>query len=241
MDHREAVDLLEPFVLEALAPDESEAVRRHVGGCDSCRAHVAELGEVVLALPEGLSGPDPDPALRRRILEAARLSAPPARRWIFPRASSALRLAPLVAGLIALIAVAAAFDARRELDGVRGELREYQAIAEQVSQGGRWWYMAGVDQFAKSGASLIASSDRAVVVFHDLSPLDAGAHYAVWLIAADGRWVRAANFVPTTRTVQSIALSQNVDDFVQCAVTVETSEAGRRAGPLVMQSRVFSQ
>lgn len=240
IEHREAVELLEAYALEALAPPEAEGVRTHLRACASCEAHVAELSEVVFALPEGLSGPQPARALRDRIMEAARLAGPSPRRWSLPSAAAVRRLVPLAAVLVGAIALAAAVDARRQLEGVRGELREYQEIAAQVSMGGRWWYMAGVEQFAKSGGSLIASGDRALVVFHDLAPVGAGAHYTVWLIAADGRWVRAANFAPADRPVQSVALAQHVDDFVQCAVTVETSESGRRTGPLVMQSRVFA-
>jgi anti-sigma factor RsiW len=190
LEHREAVEFLEAYVLEALAPPEAEAVRTHLHACASCEAHVAELSEVVFALPEGLSGPQPAAALRDRILEAARLAGPSPSRWSLPSAAAVRRLVPLAAVLVAAIALAAAVDARRQLEGVRGELREYPEIAAQVSM---------------------------------------------------GRWVRAANFAPADRPVQSVALSQRVDDFVQCAVTVETSESGRRGGPLVMQSRVFSQ
>jgi len=62
--------------------------------------------------------------------------------------------------------------------------------------------------------------------------------YAVWLVDADGHWVRGANFAPNGDAIQSVDLTVPVASFTQCAVTIEMFAEGKRAGPLVMQSRI---
>ena len=82
------------------------------------------------------------------------------------------------------------------------------------------------------------ADSTAFVVFHDLQKLQTGAVYAVWLVDADGHWVRGANFRTDGQPVQSVELTVPVDTFSQCAVTLEMTTEGKRAGPLVMQSRI---
>jgi hypothetical protein len=103
--------------------------------------------------------------------------------------------------------------------------------------------MAGLDKWAGSGGTLYAPAKpdaAAYVVFHDLRGLDAGAVYALWLVDGDGHWVRAANFIPNGDTAQAVVLDAPVNGFTQCAVTIESAREGKRAGPLVMQSRLTS-
>ena len=93
--------------------------------------------------------------------------------------------------------------------------------------------MVGLDQWQGSGGTLFSPGKPDLspfVVFHDLRPLTGGAMYTVWLVDADGHRVRGANFAPN--------LTVPVASFTQCAVTIEMSAEGKRAGPLVMQSRI---
>ena len=93
LTHEEAVELAAPFVLNALEPDEEEAVREHLRACPLPHEEFAELGSVVPALAETVEPVEPPAALKGRILAAAaddlrrarrpgarrrRLAAPPA-------------------------------------------------------------------------------------------------------------------------------------------------------------------
>jgi hypothetical protein len=100
--------------------------------------------------------------------------------------------------------------------------------------------MAGVDQWKGTGGNLMqpATGQPAFVVFHDLRGLDQGQVYSLWLIAPDGKWVRGTNFRPGGDRLQSVVVGQDLGGFERCAVTVETSTSGKRAGPIVMQSRI---
>jgi hypothetical protein len=62
--------------------------------------------------------------------------------------------------------------------------------------------------------------------------------YTVWLVSADNTWVRGANFRPDGKDVQAVDIIPAIAGFDRCAVTIEDSGWGRRAGPVVMESRI---
>ena len=244
-------DDLELYALDALPAAERARVAAHLAGCPACREQAFALEEVAIALPETLPQREVPAHLRARILATARgeLTAPAARRetawrsWFSPRRAALVALAAAV-----LILAAVDFDAIRARDAAIAS--RDAAIAQRdsagdvivrISHGGQNWYMAGLDKWAGSGGTLYAPSkpdSAAYVVFHDLRPLDSGSVYALWLVDGDGHWVRAANFTPNGDEGQAVILDAPVTGFTQCAVTVESSREGRRAGPVVMQSRL---
>ena len=145
-----------------------------------------------------------------------------------------------LAALVLILGTAEAYTLR-ELQAATAERDEYAKTVLRVSHGGQSWYMAGRDQWAGSGGTLIAPGKpdaAAYVVFHDLRPISTGAVYTLWLVDADGHWVRSANFTPNGEEAQTVVLDAPVAGFTQCALTVELQREGKRAGPLVMQSRI---
>lgn len=242
--HHEASDQLEALALGVLTDREAAAVRAHLRECAECRARAAELDDAVSTIPDGLRAPAPSPALRERILAAAAAESRPLlylRRAALPAAMRGWAVAALLV-FVSAASIAATVNSQRQAAELRAERDEYFRIATSVSQGGRWWYMAGTDAFKGSGGTLIdpRKDGQAFVLFHDLRPVGANARYAVWLIRADGTWARAATFTRSGEPVQRVDVALNVSDFVQCAVTVEMADAGPRAGPLAMQSRIFA-
>lgn len=237
LGHGDAFDLLEAYALGALAEDEAAEVATHLEECGICREESARHAETVDAISVSLAEREPSRELRARILAAA--SGEVKRKGLALRWRPAWSVAAALA--VAVAASSAAFVSNRELQGAARERDEYLAVARAVSEGGRWWPMAATAEFDGSGGSLIVSrrDEQAFVLVHDLRSV-ADSRYAVWLIRSDGSWVRAANFVPASRDVQRIDLALQVTDFVQCAVTLERSDSGKREGPLVMLSRVFS-
>lgn len=240
------VDDLELYALDALPSADRARVAAHLAECPACREQARLLEEVAIALPDTLPQQEVPARLRARILATAGadVRSPRVRRgtawsaWLNPT-----RFA--IAGLAAAVLVLGVVDVSiaRQRDAIAAQRDQYGDVLSRAAHGGKSWYMAGVDQWAGSGGTLYgpAKADTsAYVVFHDLRPLQAGSVYALWLIDNDGHWLRAANFTPSGEQAQAVVLDEGLAGYTQCALTVETSTEGRRAGPIVMQSR-FAQ
>lgn len=239
------VDDLELYVLGVLPPATRAEVERHLVDCAECGAEATALTDVIAAIHETLPDREPAPKLRRRILASAapaRAVSPAARRRT-PRAwlpAAALAAAAIALAVMSVGVVQQLEAARSDLAATQGRLAATQAIAERVSHGGRNWYMSGVEQWKGSGGMLfVPQGSPAYVVFHDLPAVPAGSNYTIWLVDAEGRWVRGASFAPADSAVRMVDVGVPVDGFDRCAVTLETQISGKRAGPIVMQSRMY--
>ena len=239
---------LELYSLGALAPTDRARVAAHLSECPACREQARAIDEVVQELPETLPEREAPGYLRERILASARAEVAAARA---PRRGTAwtnrlLRPGLALAAVLWLAVGAAAIvnenlSLSNQLKVVAAERASYESIVEGIRQGGRWWYMGGKDEWSGSGGTLIAPRAEGrppFVVFHDLRPLPQGQLYTIWLVSSDNTWVRGANFTPDGKDVQAIDVTAAIAGFDRCAVTIEDSAWGRRAGPVVMESRI---
>jgi hypothetical protein len=241
-------DELELYSLGALAPVDAARVAAHLSECPACREQARAIDEVVQELPDTLPGRQPPGQLRERILASARADLAAGRAPRRGTAWTARLLRPgLVLAMVLWLAVGAAALVNENLgvaNQLKVEARErayYESIVESIRQGGRWWYMAGKDSWAGSGGVLIAPRAEGrppFVVFHDLRRLPQAQLYTIWLVSSDNTWVRGANFRPDDRDVQAVDITAAIAGFERCAVTIEDSAWGRRAGPIVMESRI---
>jgi len=243
-------DELELYALGALAPIDSARVAAHLSECPACREQARAIDEVVQELPETLPDRDAPGVLRDRILATAKADLVADRApqrgtaWVARLLRPGLVLAAtmwLAVGAAAVVNENLALS--NQLKVVAAERASYESIVEGIRQGGRWWYMAGKDDWTGSGGTLIAPRVEGrppFVVFHDLKPLPQTQMYTIWLVSADNTWVRGANFRPDGKDVQAVDISAAIAGFDRCAVTIEDSAWGRRAGPVVMESRIVA-
>lgn len=229
------LDDLELYVLGVLAPLVRDRVEAHLDAYAACRTEAMSLGAVVSALHDALPEREPRLSLRGRILESASGSPggvrrlPPFARWA---PTAALAAATLALGVMSV-------GDGRQMEALRAERDESRAIAERVSRGGRTWYMSGVERWQGSGGMLFAPQDApAYVLFHDLPAVQAGQRYTIWLVGADGRWIRGSSFAPADSAVRVVEVGAPVEGFGRCVVTLETRTTGKPEGPIVMQSRL---
>ena len=243
-DTLHVTDDLELFALDALSAPERARVAAHLGECPACREQARSLEEVAISLPNTLPQTAVPTQLRARILASAGadLRVPARRRetawtsWLRPHriAIACLAAAVLLLGASNVLAM-------RQLNAVTAERDQNADVVRRASYGGQNWYMSGLDKWAGSGGTLYAPSKpdaAAFVVFHDLRAIAASSVYALWLVDADGHWLRAANFTPNDEITQAVILDAPVGGYTQCAVTVESQREGKRSGPVVMQSRI---
>lgn len=239
------LDELDAYALGALDRAEAERVAQHLSTCASCRNEAAALAEVVGALPDTVPLREPRPALRERLLVAAKtdLRSPArgaaARRWSLG-AVRPWRLAVAAVGAVVIVLGAADVDAYRQLVAVTAERDEYSRTIESLREGARTWYMAGLDSFSGSGGTLYdprATGKQPFVLFHDLPPIAEGKVLTIWLVSPDGTWARAATFRPSGEDIQVIEINSEVAGFDRCAVTLDDAPWGKH-GTVVMESRI---
>ena len=117
--------LLGGYVLEALEPDEAEAVRAHLPGCPGCAAELASLAELPrlldlaapVAQPDEPLSPSSEEALLDRFARESDTARPrPRKRRRLPRLGIAWTR-PRVAVVSAVLAAALAVGAMSVLDG----------------------------------------------------------------------------------------------------------------------------
>jgi len=238
-------DELDAYALGALDRAEAERVAQHLSTCASCRNEAAALAEVVGAIPDTVALRDPRPALRERLLEAARTEArSPARdtaagQWSLG-AVRPWRLAVAAVGAVVIVLGAADIDAYRRLVAVTAERDAYNKTIESIREGARTWYMAGLNSFSGSGGTLYdprATGKQPFVLFHDLPPIAEGKVLTIWLVSPDSTWARAATFRPSGEDIQVIEINSEVAGFDRCAVTLDDAPWGKH-GTVVMESRI---
>ena len=240
---------LELYALGALAPIDRARVAAHLTACPACREQARALDEVVQELPKTLPDRDAPGRLRDRILASARGEIAAARAprrdtaWVSRLVRPGLALAAVMwLAVGGTLLVGENVRISRELAAVASQSAKFERIAEGIREGGRWWYMGGKDEYEGSGGTLIAPRAEGrppFVVFHDLKPLaNPKQMYTIWLVSADNTWVRGANFRPDGGDLQSVDITPAIAGFDRCAVTIEDSAWGRRAGPIVMESRI---
>jgi len=239
------LDELEAYALGALDRAEAEGIAQHLSTCASCRKDAAALAEIVDALPDTVALREPRPALRERLLQAARTETRlPLRGGVSRRWSLALvrpwRLAIAAVGAAVIVLGAADVDAYRRLVAVTAERDAYNKTMESIREGARTWYMAGLDSFNGSGGTLYdprAAGKQPFVLFHDLPPIAQDKVLTIWLVSPDSTWARAATFRPSGQDIQVVEISSEVAGFDRCAVTLDDSPWGKH-GTIVMESRI---
>lgn len=239
-------DELEAYALGALDRADAEPIAAHLADCAACREEAAALADVVATLPETVALREPRSALRERILDAARDEVRPPKTAVrpWPLALGRVRVFPVLsAGLMSAVIVLAAadLDSYQRLERARAERDEVRGWVDSIREGGRWWYMAGKDDFAGAGGTLIdprAAGKQPFVLFHDLPAIPQEKVLTVWLVSPEGTWARAATFHPSGSDLEVVRITMEVTGFDRCAVTLEDSPWGRPAGPVVMESRI---
>lgn len=210
MDAETLHELTAAYVLDALDVAELEAFEEHVVTCERCREEIAELRIAAGALAFGVPSATPPPALRGRILEAARAERtnviPLRPRWAAP-----------VAALAAVAACAAI-----------GLGAWNVALHDQLGhdQGG------ALRRIALSGAngSLVATpGGSAALVLSDLAAAPVGRTYEAWV--KHGNSVAPAGLFRGGYPTTIVTLTHAVPSGAVVAVTVEP--AGGTSAPTV--------
>lgn len=118
----DVLELSGAFVLNALSPDEADAVRKHVAACPEAHAEIMELGAVVPALFETIEPVEAPAGLKERILAAA-------------TAEQAAMAAPAAVRPYAAAGPDGAIETPRAAADTQRSLKPYPAAADTMRRG----------------------------------------------------------------------------------------------------------
>jgi hypothetical protein len=182
-------ELVAPYVLGALEPEEVEHVELHLEQCALCRALVEEERRVVRALPY-LAEPRPVPRQARHNLlkRIEREATPvPSSRWkvLLPSGRSGW-IAAATAAVLALVFAVNSFQMQGEMEKRDQEASEDRAnIAEVVQSRGSWMTsLEGSSLAPGAGGGIIVdpTTNAAILVVDGLEQPDEGHAYVVWMV-----------------------------------------------------------
>jgi len=215
MDPETLHELTAAYALDALDPEERQAYEDHLASCSRCQGEVAELSSAAAALAYAAEPVSPPPALRGRILEAARAERPnvvPLRpRWANPTAA------------LAAVAACAAIGLGIWNVSLHDELNNAHSQAlERVPVSGA------------SGSLVVTSGGTGALLLSDLVEAPIGKTYEAWIVR--GNTAKPAGVFAGGHGMIYVKLTRPVPRGSVVAVTVEP--AGGSAQPTTKPSVV---
>ena len=219
---REYGDLIGPYILGALEPDEVEEMSRHLAECDRCALERRRLAGLPALLDYAqaddtiapLSPQLEDAVLDQFVKERARSARPP-RRWRRIAIPATAAAAVILAVLLALV-----------LPGGGG--RAY-ARAELWSPSGQ--------VLGNASAAKVDSGTRVLLRAHDL-PVSRGAVYELWCVRKDGRWINGGSFRARGDGTAAAELTAAVSPGEYHVVVVTRRSVGDERGAEVMRGKL---
>ena len=206
MDAETLHELTAAYALDALEEGEREAFEAHLAECERFRDEVAALSSVAAALAHAVEPVSPPPALRGRILDAARAERPnvvPLRpRWLSPVSA------------VAAVAACAAVGLGIWNISLHNRLSGDRAL-HQVAVNG------------SPGSFVVSSGTTAALVFARLDAAPAGKTYEAWVI--EGKTAVPAGLFRGGSGAVYVPLARKVPRGAVVAATVEP--AGGSAQP----------
>jgi anti-sigma-K factor RskA len=215
MERNGVHELTAAYALDALADHDVREYEQHLRHCDRCRDDLRSLQETATLLAFGVEPAEPPPALRERILDAARAERPnvvPLRpRWAYPVAAAAAAAAAAAIGLGIWAATL-----HNSLNREQKRAAIVQPTSEVVAVKGA------------PGRLFIYSSRKGALVLSHLPAAGSGRTYEAWVIPKGGK-PQPAGLFGGGKLVEVVTLTRPVPPGATVAVTKE--ESGGSAVP----------
>jgi hypothetical protein len=221
---RSHAELIGPYVLQALEPDEMEAMRLHLEGCPRCSAEAHALA----ALPALLDQADADdavavlpPELEEQVLDRfVRERATPPRA---PRRSWRRVAVPALAvAAVAAAVLVATLPGGTDSAYARAEL---------------WSLPAGHGAAGSAKVDEVAGGTRVHLSAHNL-PGQAGTAYELWCVRTDGRWINGGSFRARADGTAAAELTAAVTPGEYHVVVITRRSTGGQRGAEVMRGKL---
>ena len=220
---RDYGDLVGPYVLGALEPDEMEEMNQHLAECDRCALERRQLA----GLPGLLDAAQPDdtiavlsPQLEDEVLD----------QFVRERARAARPRR-------ALAALRDSSGRRRDADPRRGagagaSRRRRDAPTPAPSSGA-----CPAEVLGNASAAEVEGGTRVQLRAHDL-PVARGAVYELWCVRTDGRWINGGSFHARSDGTAAAQLTAAVRPGEYHVVVITRRSVGGERGAEVMRGKL---
>jgi anti-sigma-K factor RskA len=237
MTHSEMQELIPVYALDALPDDEDMELRIHVENCSECALLLKDHLETAGALAASVQPMAPSPALKGRIFEQIRASAPavissPRRTGLLGRWLPATAVAALVAvaGLSAVLA--------RRVETQNAELQEQRRVlALAGAPAVRALPLKATGDAGRASGKVFVDPEgkfSGMVVTGLREPREGV--YALWLIQ-DGKPRLVENFSPDRSGAAVILVPEEVGEERTVAVTLEPRpDTSAPQGPVLLSA-----
>jgi anti-sigma-K factor RskA len=221
----EAHELIAGYALDALDPEDTARAEELLRASEEARAELRAFSDTVGGLAVAVTGPEPRPELRDRVLAAAHaetqnvISLDRGRRRLTPVLGAAAAVAAAVAIGLGVYAVTLA----DELDDTRTALEQQEDAAAILADPSA----ESVALRSGDGKLVVAPGGDAVLVVDGLAPAPDGKTYQAWVVIGDEPLSAGTFESGGARTV--VPLQEQVGRSAVVAVTVE--DAGGAEAP----------
>jgi anti-sigma-K factor RskA len=215
-------DLVGPYVLGALEPEETEAMTRHLAECARCAAERRRLAALPALLDSAhaedtvarLSPQLEDAVLDRFVRERAQ-AVQLSRRWQRLALPAGAAAAVVLAVVLALVLPGGGDGAyaRAQLWSTSGQMLGSASLAE------------------------VDAGTRVLLRAHDL-PVARGTMYELWCVRSDGRWISGGSFHVRTDGSAAAQLTAAVRPGEYHVVVVTRRSGGGERGAEVMRGKL---
>ena len=175
--HPDVEDLLGAYALDALEPDERDAVELHLRDCPRCRAEVADFRETAALLAYG--GAEAPPGIWEKI-QASLEEAPPELELarVVPIDRSRRWREILIANAAVLLIIAAVAVVALRRDSSNGDNARNEFASKIAHPDAKAVHLAAAG--GEGSVDLVLLEGQAYLVRHSLPPLGEGETYQLW-------------------------------------------------------------
>jgi anti-sigma-K factor RskA len=220
LSHDEVRELIVPYVLGALSPEEAPFVRAHILSCDECMAEADSYSDVAAKMALSADPiPLPDDFADKVMATATEGAAEVAAEVPLTPARAAGRsrrfrfgLVPALASLAVVLAIAVLSVS---LVRTRGQLDVYERVVSSVLHSDEGMELRGAGAVAR----VVPTSGGSVFAATGMQEAPDNHTYELWFVD-DGRPVSAGTF-SVTNGVAVLESSRSLGGFEAAAVTIE--------------------
>ena len=239
MNHDELVELVPLLAVDALSAEERDEVRKHIAGCRSCTALLAEYeavtDELLRGVPVAAWAPNLETRLRARMLalKAAPPGATPRRRALPAPARSRWAIMAAALVLLSLLAfgVGVWWSAQNAPVAVTPSSETAELTQLLQTPGTRTLPIKGTDNAPQAMGDLIINPDnaRAYLIINNLKPNAVDQIYQVWLMVNGNQRDNAGTFTVDQKghATARIWASQPWNIYQEIGITLEPGKGSQ--------------